>query len=57
MNTKRRERRVRCKHCQETFPVPERVEVGVEPRVQIQCPRKECGEWSWYERHEVGPEE
>ena len=46
--------RVRCKHCEVTFPVPERMEMGNDPRIQLRCPRKECGEWSWFERHEVG---
>ena len=45
---------MRCKHCQVTFVVPERIEMGRDPRVQVQCPRKQCGEWSWYERHEIG---
>jgi len=54
MVLKRRALRVRCKHCQVTFVVPEHIEVGSDPRVQVQCPRKQCGEWSWYERHEVG---
>jgi hypothetical protein len=54
MAVKRRDPRVRCKHCRMTFPVPERLEAGPDPRVQLQCPRKQCGEWSWYERHEIG---
>jgi hypothetical protein len=56
MDAKVRGPRVRCKHCETTFPVPERIEIGNERRVQLQCPRKECGEWSWYERHELGLE-
>ena len=54
MIAKDRSPRVRCKHCQVTFPVPERIETGDDRRAQIQCPRKECGEWSWYELHELG---
>jgi hypothetical protein len=56
VDAKSRGPRVRCKHCEMTFPVPERIEIGNERRVQVQCPRKECGEWSWYERHELGLE-
>jgi hypothetical protein len=33
--------------------LPESFDVGDERRVQVQCPRKQCGEWSWYERHEI----
>lgn len=54
MDLKRRDLRVRCKHCQVTFLLPERFEMGDARRVQVQCPRKQCGEWSWYERHEIG---
>ena len=54
MDVKRRSPRVMCKHCQTAFQLPERFELGNERRVQLQCPREQCGEWSWYERHEVG---
>jgi hypothetical protein len=54
MDAKGRSPRVRCKHCEVTFLVPERIEMGDGRRVQLQCPRKECGEWSWYELHEIG---
>jgi hypothetical protein len=54
MDVKRRDPRVRCKHCETTFLLPDRFEMGNDRRVQVQCPRKQCGEWSWYERHEIG---
>jgi len=54
MDERRRAPRVKCKHCEVTFPVPERIQVGEGQRAQVQCPRKQCGEWSWYEWHELG---
>jgi len=56
MDSKRRERRVICKHCHVSFSLPDDFEVGGEKRAQVQCPRKQCGEWGWYERHELGLE-
>jgi hypothetical protein len=54
MDSKRRSPRVMCEHCQTAFQLPERFELGNERRVQLQCPQKQCGEWSWYERHQLG---
>jgi hypothetical protein len=42
-----------CKHCRTSFLLPESFELGDERRVQVRCPRKQCGEWSWLERHEI----
>jgi hypothetical protein len=53
VDARRRYPRVICKHCGRSFVLPESFDVGDERRVQVQCPRKQCGEWSWYERHEI----
>ena len=53
-NQQHRPPRVMCRHCETSFPLPERFEAGDGRRVQLQCPRKQCGEWSWFERHELG---
>ena len=54
MDEKRRAPRLKCRHCGVTFPVPERIDASEGLRVQVRCPRKQCGEWSWFERHELG---